>query len=431
MYSVSMNSSKLSQTRSRTSIIDRLYVVIPIFACTFALVASPLFLLAADLPLKGQSQALLDSPRPENRIFWPALAALSIALAARDRSRLSKLSLSPNVVCLLAYMALAGASVFWALDPWLSFQRYVLQVMILISVILPTTLLAGRMADLMRGLFLCFAFASILNVFFVIGRPPTDIGYAGYFLHKNALGAAAAITFILALHETSFQGARRTFGVVMIIIATFLLIVSESKTSLGFAMVAPTLAGLVVAVGVSIRISPIIILFYMVVLGATFYATLSEAFDFDISTVSLHLFGDPTFTGRTSTWAFALDMIERRPLLGWGYQSFWLVGPDAPSVLDAPGWVAEMPDAHNGYLDTILETGLLGLAVLTTFIIATLNAVGRVAEREPLRAWLALSLMLFIILYNGLESTLVHGFAITWVVFAILAASGRSKRCSS
>jgi exopolysaccharide production protein ExoQ len=98
---------------------------------------------------------------------------------------------------------------------------------------------------------------------------------------------------------------------------------------------------------------------------------LSEVFDLDISIVSLHLFGDPTFTGRTSIWAFALDMIERRPLLGWGYQSYWLVGPDAPSVLEAPGWVAEMPNAHNGYLDTILETGLLGLAVLTTFIIAT------------------------------------------------------------
>ena len=48
----------------------------------------------------------------------------------------------------------------------------------------------------------------------------------------------------------------------------------------------------------------------------------------------------------------------RRPLLGWGYQSFWLVGPDAPSIVEAPGWVKMMPNAHNGYYDTMLEIGV-------------------------------------------------------------------------
>jgi hypothetical protein len=46
---------------------------------------------------------------------------------------------------------------------------------------------------------------------------------------------------------------------------------------------------------------------------------------------------------------------QNRPLLGWGHQSFWLVGPDAPSVVDAPGWVKTMPNAHNGYYDATLE----------------------------------------------------------------------------
>jgi hypothetical protein len=56
--------------------------------------------------------------------------------------------------------------------------------------------------------------------------------------------------------------------------------------------------------------------------------------------------------------------------LGWGYQSFWLVGPDAPSIVEAPGWVKLMPNAHNGYYDTMLEMGYIGYALLLTFIIA-------------------------------------------------------------
>ena len=109
-----------------------------------------------------------------------------------------------------------------------------------------------------------------------------------------------------------------------------------------------------------------------------------------------------------------------RPLLGWGYQSFWLV-PNSPS-LGAPGWVRMMPNAHNGYYDTILETGYVGLALLLVFIVATLHAIGRVADRDPRRAQLVLSLALFIILYNFFESLWMRGFEFLWVVFLIVAA---------
>src|SRR6516164_5420661 len=131
--------------------------------------------------------------------------------------------------------------------------------------------------------------------------------------------------------------------------------------------------------------------------------------------------GDSSLTGRTVIWDFAQYEIARRPLLGWGYQSFWLV-PDSPSIVDAPGWVKMMPNAHNGYYDTMLETGYVGLVFLLVFIIATLHAVGRVAERDLARAWLLLSLALFVILYNFLESTWMHGQDMLWLIFAVVAA---------
>ena len=56
----------------------------------------------------------------------------------------------------------------WAFRPELSFIRFIQQVMIVTSIVLPA-MVAARTADMMRGLFLVFAFASILNVFFVLG----------------------------------------------------------------------------------------------------------------------------------------------------------------------------------------------------------------------------------------------------------------------
>jgi O-antigen ligase len=152
------------------------------------------------------------------------------------------------------------------------------------------------------------------------------------------------------------------------------------------------------------------------------YHILSDVFGLGLEDIFLALFNDRTFTGRTTIWAFAVEMSEHRPWLGWGYQSFWLIGPTAPSVLEAPGWVADMPHAHNGYLDTMLETGILGLALLLMLIVSTLRGIDRLVQYESRRTWLVLSVLFFTIVYNGFESTWVRSFDIAWVVFLILAA---------
>jgi exopolysaccharide production protein ExoQ len=357
--------------------------------------------------------------RPENRIFWPAMAALSVVLAVRNRSRLT---FPPHIICLLVYLAFAGASVLWAFKPELSFIRFVQQLMILTSIVVPA-MLAARTADMMRGVFLCFAFGSILNVFFVLGNNPQSLvtmtgGYPGYFLGKNYLGEFSALAFLLSLHEMLYPGPRRALGIIVVVIATSLLFLSNSKTAFGLALFAPFVAGLTLIAKKRMRISPAIVLWSI----AFCCAVLSKLSGFNIYRMSYILYGDSSLTGRAVIWDFASWEIDRRPFLGWGYQSFWLVGPDAPSVVEGPGWVKTMPNAHNGYYDTMLEMGYVGLALLVTFITATLHAIGRVADLDLRRGWLVLSLALFVIIYNFLESEWMRGFDFLWVVFAIAAA---------
>jgi exopolysaccharide production protein ExoQ len=417
-----MHSFKPGRARSSAPMID-ICAIVPISACVYALIVAPLMSItfsADQTVFSGLAQN-----RPENRIFWPALAAISLVLAGRNRSRLS---LPPNIVCLLAYLAFAGASVLWAFRPELSFIRFTQQVMILTSIVLPV-MLAVR-TDMIRALFLCFAFASILNVFFVLGRPPSagnneNFGYAGLFADKNSMGQVIAIAFLLALHEMFYPGRRRALGIIIVVIATFTLFLSNSKTSVGLAFCAPFLAGLTVIIGRKMRISSATVLLSILFC----YALLSSVFSFNMNRVSYMLYSNPTFSGRIFIWDFVQYEIARRPLLGWGYQSFWLVGPDGPSIVDSAGWLELMPHAHNGYLDVRLETGLIGFALFVSFIITTLYAIGRVADRNPVRAWIVLSLALFVIFENFLESAWMRGFSILWVVFVIVAAeAGRYSR---
>lgn len=414
----SMPFRKLDRLRSFTPMMDTCAIV-PILACVFALIVSPLMIFATH----SDFQAL--EARPENRIFWPAMAAISVVLAVQNRSQLGRVTWPPHLISLFAYLAFAGASVLWAFSPERSLIRFVQQLMIVTSIVLPA-MLAARTADMLRGLFLCFAFALILNTLFVLegsvtiasyGSKFVDIGYQGYFLGKNYLGECAVVALLLSLHEMLYRGWRRALGIIAVVIAILLVFLSESKTALGLALICPILARLTVLIRKITRISPAIILLTL----PFFYMVVSSVSNFNIYRVSYILFGDSTLTGRTIIWDFAQYEIARRPLLGWGYQSFWLV-PDSPSTVDAAGWVKMMPNAHNGYYDTMLELGYVGLVFLLVFVIAILHGVGRVADRDPTRARLLLSLALFVILYNFLESLWMRSFEFLWVVFLIVAA---------
>ena len=395
--------------------------LIPVVAFAYSSLIQPLIYFA--FPPSAGLQGLLES-RVENRIFWPVLAALAIIVAAQRLGRSGRLSVPPNIVGLCVYFGFAGASVAWALKPEFAFVRFVQEAMVLTAVVLPA-LLASPTANIMRGVFLCFAAGVILNVLLIPGGYATyaqygtavvDIGYQGYFSGKNLLGEFAAIAFLLSVHEMLHPGYRRALGLIVAVAAVVLIFLSSSKTALGLALVAPVLAILTLAIARTSRLAPVLIL-AAIVLG---YVVFGELAGFNTGRIAYLLTGDSSFTGRTTIWAFSEMEIAQRPLLGWGYQSFWLVGADAPSVTEAPGWVKAMPNSHNGYYDAILELGYVGLGLLLVFLVTTVHVIGRVMNYDTKRAWILLSVALFVMFYNFLETLWLRAFDVSWVVFVLV-----------
>jgi O-antigen ligase len=420
MSKTSTDSFKSGRPKSSASAFD-VRAAIPVLAVAYSAIIQPLIYF--NYPPSPGLEGLLES-RIEDRVFWPVLAAISAIVAARQWSRIRQ-PLPPNIIALLAYLAFAGMSVAWAFKPDLSFIRFVKEILVLTAIVLPA-LVATREADMMRTLFLCFALGAVVNVLLIPGGYSTlaqygskmvEIGYQGYFSGKNLLGEFAAIALLLSIHELLYPGHRRALGFIIAVMAVVLLFQSNSKTALGLALFAPILAGLTMIATRTFRISAAIIL-VSIFAG---YMVFSKLTGIDTDRLAYLLTGDSSFTGRTTIWAFAETEIAQSPFVGWGYQSFWLVGADAPSITEAPGWVKLMPNAHNGYYDTLLELGYVGLAFLVVFLVANLHVIGRVAERDAKRGWFLLSVALFIIIYNGLETLWLRAFDMSWVVFVIIA----------
>jgi O-antigen ligase len=392
------------------------YLIVPILAFAYCLIVGPL------LDFEG----LADIASLANQMFWPLLSAIALGcFASRNRSHLTW---PPHIIWLGAYLALAGASILWAFKPEFSFIRFSNQMMMLISIILPA-MIAARTADLIRGVFFCFVFGSILNAVLILGSYSVeamagsgDAGYPGYFTDKNTLGQFAAMAILLSSYEIYRPSWRRALGIIIVVTGTYLIIASQSKAALASVVLAAILAKLVLFIGKKARVSPAVVLLPLPIC----YAVLSQMVGNLVNRISWYMYHNYTMSARTDIWDFVNFEIAKRPLLGWGYRSFFLVGSDSPSLVDAWGWVRMMPEAHNGYLDTVLDTGHIGLVLFLVFIFTTVHAIGRLANRDPARTWLLLSIALFIILENFLESGWMRGGGPLWLMFVTVAVeSGR------
>jgi exopolysaccharide production protein ExoQ len=145
----------------------------------------------------------------------------------------------------------------------------------------------------------------------------------------------------------------------------------------------------------------------------------------------LNLLGkDNTFTGRTGIWSAVLDSIAKRPLLGYGYQAFWLgLEGESYRVILEVSWM--LAQAQSGFLDILLQMGLAGLSVVSLiFGFAFRDAaicLLRSHDRTQLRAveWY-LTIVLLTLLYNLDESFLFEPKHLGSLMF-VLACVGLKK----
>ena len=109
---------------------------------------------------------------------------------------------------------------------------------------------------------------------------------------------------------------------------------------------------------------------------------------------------DPTLTGRVELWTDLLA-VPNSELFGAGYQSFWL--GSAIETIWAK-YYFKPNQAHNGYIDSYLNLGAIGVTLLFALLIsAGARLRRRMLDKEPL-AVLLFALLAFVVFYNWSEA---------------------------
>lgn len=132
---------------------------------------------------------------------------------------------------------------------------------------------------------------------------------------------------------------------------------------------------------------------------------------------------DPTLSGRTIIWKAVLGSIEKRPVLGWGYNAFWqgFKGESGLVLLQVHFPIAQSQD---GALDVLLGLGGVGLAlVMATFFQGLRNAAKCFQSGVSDAARWYLLIILLTIGYSVGEANLQQPSILPWMMY-IMACTG-------
>jgi exopolysaccharide production protein ExoQ len=372
--------------------------IMPVCAIAYMLLILPF------IPIEGNE-------RPENMLAWPVAAGLTLTLFFQNWSQTDyRFFRSLPIISLIAYFVFAAASVIWAYSPDVAVNRLVVQVLAFIVVVVPYAQ-PIRTKYTIPAVLLCYAIGLAINAGYVLTTPPTPIGHPGYFSHKQQLGQFAALSIILSSYELLHRGWRRLVALIAMGVGIWLVFESQSKAALALALVALACSFVILLLCKTTRLTPAYVV-AAVVAASMFVSN-------PIERLGYKLYGDPTLTGRTGIWSFINHQISEKPWLGWGFHSYYFV-PNSPQNA-APGYIRDMPSSHSGYLELKLETGRIGYWIFLVFIYSSLHLLERVRRKDPARAWCFLSVELFAMLDNLLDSgwlTLTH----FWLLYLIVVA---------
>ncbi len=229
-------------------------------------------------------------------------------------------------------------------------------------------------------------------------------GVTGQKNHLGRLCMISAFFLLWALHQHWRERARVGGGryqawadVAVVLIALWLLAGSNSSTALAtLGLGAAAYLGLRLFRKLKITVPQAGVL-AMVIFFMGFGVSTPFLGGSNVADVTASLGRDKTLTGRTEVWADVLPVMKRQPLLGYGLGSFWT---------DARRKFYDIPSAHNGYLDILLELGGVGLAFYAVWLLSCARQLHRSLAQDYDWASLGICLLLMGLVYNITESAL-------------------------
>ena len=325
-------------------------------------------------------------------------------------------------------------SVSWSEYPPLTIRRgsrLILEAVTFVILALSISTSEGTL----RILFRVFLVINLLDVISIAipSYSQTNLGFAGVHGHKNLAGEffylALPVFFIGFLNRSVSRF--RSVALCAFVSAAGMLLYTQSKTAMGAIVVATTFS-IATRAAFSTRYTRASLLLYFLILVLLVLLVL---FVIGVPEVINYVFGDPTLTGRDEIWNYALYKFDGNRLGGVGYGSLWQVGYGLEITLASLGYTfLIINEAHNGYIDTLAQLGIIGLFFLVSFLLMNLIRIYRYFNSEEGRKRLGLAdyaVYLFwgSLIYNVTETSFFVSCNMWFVlIFVTTAATGRLAR---
>jgi O-antigen ligase len=134
-----------------------------------------------------------------------------------------------------------------------------------------------------------------------------------------------------------------------------------------------------------------------------------------------------TLSGRIPLWHTLWPQFRGHPFIGHGFGAFWYPNRFA-DVYHEVLWPAVV--AHNGFLDELLGTGVIGLLLFLAFWFASMQFTLRFAGQDKRSGYLVFAWLLLFLFCNSMGSILQSYFQAPTLfsgtaLFAVLAQSSR------
>jgi O-antigen ligase len=360
-------------------------------------------------------------------LCFGALAAIAVLLSASENAPALKTLWTPLHLCFIGWMAV---NIVFSESPGISLQRFALT-----ATVASLAIMMPLLPPSQKYFNQCFGAAAILLLALcylgVILAPEVSIHNAadlaepllagdwrGSFAHKNI--AAPVMTILVYFGVYLVSTGAFLAGPAILILAGIFLGFTGGKTATALCLVVYALASIVCATKSrwlqrAICFAPLLLANLLTVGSVT-----SEA----LANLTRQLPVDPTFTGRTDVWEFALAAFREKPILGHGYAAFW-DNVTSRQTADGAEWAVTAAHSHNSYLDLAVTIGLPGLMLtILIFVLAPLKnfQVIQVDGRSRSLAKFFLTIWLFGLYYGTTETFLLDRQNPAWFMFVVAVA---------
>lgn len=369
----------------------------------------------------GSAAAAYDEGSPLDAAAYLLLMAGALAVLARRGASFGRFIRDNPWLCL--FFGYCALSVLWADLPLVALKRWIKDAGNLLMVMLVLT--EADPAEAAKAVFVrCAAVLVPLSLVLIrfypeLGRTyhtwSGEMMYVGVATHKNSLGllTMACVLYLLAdaldrrdpaaVPTAAPAGNAREHALLprlaawaLLGLTAWLLQQSHSATSL---MCGSIGAALLIALRVPALRRHVTALQVALLLTAG-VLWLTDSADDVYRYVVVDILGrDLTLTSRTDVWPMLLAKLDD-PLFGAGFNSFWS-GERLAVLYERLGII----QAHNGYLETLLNGGGVGVALLCALLLAALRSASLRVQRGERGAVLGLAVVVATIVANLSEAS--------------------------